>query len=489
MGSFNFGTVSRTLRLAAGSIMASLTQNLGLLVGLMSLALVSCSPSAHKVCYEPYGCFTADAPFDEALVLLPENPKRLNTEFKLYTRRNPSMGQGLDPVAPQFINDTTFDGARKTVFYLHDFMGDGEEFWIKPMRAELLKRDDFNVIFVDWNKAATLPYHQAVGNTRLIGAQTSLLMEGMLKMHPDMKLADVHCIGFGLGAHICGYAGRNLARKNMTLGRISGLDPSAPYFEFKHVDVRLDPTDASFVDVIHTDTETIKVKGVGTKQPLGHLDFYPNGATFQPGCLTLEDGIKQLVVCSHYRAVRYFMESLNKGSCPFRTYPCKNYHEFATGFCARCPPQGCPLLGYDSVNHKGKIQGSFYMQTNTKGPYCTFHYNIKFHTGSKIFADLNGPVEVIITGEKGTSEVIKVPKHYYRSGSVDQFLVHTRKDLGKLVKVRVQHKALVDAWYLYAVVIRPLWNEELYTGCYQRWMNNPDNEVDLKTGPAAHCPE
>ena len=75
------------------------------------------------MCYEPYGCFTADAPFDEALVLLPENPKRLNTEFKLYTRRNPSMGQGLDPVAPQFINDTTFDGARKTVFYLHDFMG------------------------------------------------------------------------------------------------------------------------------------------------------------------------------------------------------------------------------------------------------------------------------------------------------------------------------------------------------------------------------
>ena len=27
-----------------------------------------------------------------------------------------------------------------------------------------------------------------------------------------------------------------------------------------------------------------------------------------------------------------------------------------------------------------------------------------------------------------------------------------------------------------------------YTGCFQKWLNAPDNEVYLKTGVAANCP-
>lgn len=45
-------------------------------------------------------------------------------------------------------------------------------------------------------------------------------------------------------------------------------------------DDRLDPGDAEFVDVIHSN------KGVfGYKYPCGHVDFWPNGGgPFQPGC-------------------------------------------------------------------------------------------------------------------------------------------------------------------------------------------------------------
>ena len=69
-----------------------------------------------------------------------------------------------------------------------------------------------------------------------------------------------------------------------------GLDPAGPYFEFKHPDARLDKTDADFVDVIHSDTKTLIIKGFGSIQPMGDVDFYPNGGYRQPGCLKPNPG-------------------------------------------------------------------------------------------------------------------------------------------------------------------------------------------------------
>ena len=50
---------------------------------------------------------------------------------------------------------------------------------------------------------------------------------------------------------------------------------------FKRVDVevRIDKTDAIFVDNIHTD---VRVAGIG--QAVGHVDFFPNNGKKQPGC-------------------------------------------------------------------------------------------------------------------------------------------------------------------------------------------------------------
>ncbi len=52
--------------------------------------------------------------------------------------------------------------------------------------------------------------------------------------------------------------------------------------------VRLDPGDADFVDAIHTDAKSILMFGYGMEQPVGHLDFYPNGGTDQPGCSLID---------------------------------------------------------------------------------------------------------------------------------------------------------------------------------------------------------
>ena len=110
---------------------------------------------------------------------------------------------------------------------------------------------------------------------------TSLLFQKV----SNADTTKIHIIGHSLGAHIAGYAGE----RTPNLGRITGeeslffsvleqdtgqnsvaveclsdavlfivgLDPAGPYFENTDRAVRLDPTDAIFVDALHTDSENL----------------------------------------------------------------------------------------------------------------------------------------------------------------------------------------------------------------------------------------
>ncbi len=54
------------------------------------------------------------------------------------------------------------------------------------------------------------------------------------------------------------YAGEALKRDfGMELGRITGLDPADPHFEETDPLIRLDETDAYYVDIIHTDANPL----------------------------------------------------------------------------------------------------------------------------------------------------------------------------------------------------------------------------------------
>ena len=56
-----------------------------------------------------------------------------------------------------------------------------------------------------------------MANTRVVGMQVKLLIDLMVKK--GMELDRIHLIGHSLGAHVSGYAGRDLGGK---IGRISG---------------------------------------------------------------------------------------------------------------------------------------------------------------------------------------------------------------------------------------------------------------------------
>ena len=55
-------------------------------------------------------------------------------------------------------------------------VGYGGNSLLKKLKDALLKREDYNVILVDWSRGASFPYMQAFGNTRLVGAQIAMLM-------------------------------------------------------------------------------------------------------------------------------------------------------------------------------------------------------------------------------------------------------------------------------------------------------------------------
>ena len=89
------------------------------------------------------------------------------------------------------------------------------------MAEALLERDDMNVIVVAWEKGSHVSYHQAAANCRLVGAQIAYLVE-LLHNKTGLDFRKVHLIGFSLGSHVVGYAGKHLQANGHKIARITG---------------------------------------------------------------------------------------------------------------------------------------------------------------------------------------------------------------------------------------------------------------------------
>ena len=85
---------------------------------------------------------------------------------------------------------------------------------------ELLRKDDMNVIIVDWAQGA-LSYHFAFGNVRLVGMQITKLVE-LMNSQFGLGFSNVHLVGYSMGGQLVGHAGKFLRRNNHTIGRITG---------------------------------------------------------------------------------------------------------------------------------------------------------------------------------------------------------------------------------------------------------------------------
>ena len=80
------------------------------------------------------------------------------------------------------------------------------------------------------------------------------------------------------------------------------MDPAGPLFDDTDIDSSsgLQPSDADWVDVIHTAGKDHLIMDYGTLKAMGDVDFYPNDGGLQPGC-DLLDGAEQASALRMYK--------------------------------------------------------------------------------------------------------------------------------------------------------------------------------------------
>ncbi|KAB5533258.1 hypothetical protein PHYPO_G00129710 [Pangasianodon hypophthalmus] len=279
----------------------------------------------------------SDVDFHEAFI-----GTNLYVRLLLYTRANLDCGYELPH--HNFTKVPLFHVTRPTTFVIHGYRPTGAPpIWINHITQLLAEQADMNVLVVDWNRgAANFNYFTAVANTRHTAANITAFIHRMTE--EGACLDSIHLIGVSLGAHVAGFIGAMLGGR---VGRITGLDPAGPMFAGVPPEERLDPTDAQFVDVLHTDMNSFGLRGVN-----GHIDFYANGGLDQPGCPKTIFAGKSYFVCDHQRSVFLYLCSLNR-TCHLTAYPCSSYTDFINGQCMQCEafyPASCPVLGNANVH-------------------------------------------------------------------------------------------------------------------------------------------
>lgn len=132
----------------------------------------------------------------------------------------------------------------------------------------------------------------------------------------------------------------------------------------------------------------------GIVHPIGHVDFYPNGGSRNPGCDKsrilsfftdgIKEGLRRLVACDHQRAVDFFLASINTHGCDQLAVQCSSYEDYLAGKCYDCGPNGerCAVMGPEAIRYKKFIsQGgtnltrTMFLQTGQSFPFCCKFYS------------------------------------------------------------------------------------------------------------------
>nr|XP_046219501.1 phospholipase A1 member A-like [Oncorhynchus gorbuscha] len=310
---------------------------------------------------------------------------KLQVQYLLLTRKNTDCASLF---SQDFLsNNTYFNSSQPTKIIVHGYRALGSKpSWVKQLAQALLWVQDANVVVVDWVYGASLAYNMVVENYKEVAIQISVLIN-QLQNH-GCKLESFHFIGVSLGAHVSGFVGTLFKGK---IGRITGLDPAGPMFKRADTFDRLDPSDALFVEAIHTDSDYF-----GISISVGHADFFLNGGMDQAGCSrSRSTSMYSYVICDHMRALHVYISALN-GTCPLTGIPCSSYEDFLKGRCLGCPGR-CPRIGL--LENSGLTvfplpqPNKLFLLTTSAPPFCAHHILVQLEV---FLLDKSAEVQVIL---------------------------------------------------------------------------------------------
>ncbi|XP_023937353.2 pancreatic triacylglycerol lipase-like [Bicyclus anynana] len=193
-----------------------------------------------------------------------------------------------------------------------------------------LRKTDVNIIMCDWRTVAIAIYGSAVNGVPNVGRNLGQFLDFLHRV-TGASFNNMHLIGFSLGAHVAGNAGRELRGR---VARITGLDPAGPLWYGNSN--RLKSSDAVYVEAIHTDGSAV---GLGIGAASADVDFFPNGGSSQPGCFDH--------FCNHNRAWQFFAATVTHNHLVGQL--CSSMLQVTTNNC-----RGSYLhMGNDNLNKRG----------------------------------------------------------------------------------------------------------------------------------------
>lgn len=381
------------------------------------------------------------------------------SKFSLRTADTPDDDMCyIVPGRPETIKECNFNPETQTFIVIHGWTVTGMfESWVPKLVSALYDRvPTANVIVVDWLTRANQHYPTSAAYTKLVGRDVAKFVT-WIQNELQLPWDRVHLLGYSLGAHVAGIAGD---LTNHKISRITGLDPAGPTFEHADEQSTLSRGDAQFVDVLHTNTRGSPDRSIGIQRPVGHIDIYPNGGTFQPGCdiqntlmgIALE-GIKglqnmdQLVKCSHERSIHLFIDSLLNIEQQSVAFRCNSKDTFNKGMCLSCRKNRCNKIGYNVKKVRTARSTRMYLKTRGMMPFKVFHYQVKAHFFSQNQQSLTEqPMKISLYGTNGEKEDIAFVLPSLNSNTTQSFLITTDTDIGDLmiVKLRWERDAFIS---------------------------------------------
>lgn len=255
---------------------------------------------------------------------------------------------------------------------IHGWTGKSTTCYNAAIKDAYLSRGNYNVIIMDWSyQAMDINYSRVSKQLRSIAASVAKFLH-FLHSSAGVPYEQIYLVGHSAGSHIAGLTGKHLSPAR--LGAIFALDPAGLSQLGLGPTERLAPTDAIYVESIHTDLELL---GNPQGTELSQAAIFPNWGLGQPHCPNAT-ATEFDISCDHFASLFYFVESVRRPKLfgAVRCNSLKSVRKFTCG-CnnsakyTKFSAVACPADSYMGGEPAQPKKGVFYVSTIRQPPYGT----------------------------------------------------------------------------------------------------------------------